>query len=191
MARTSTAYVCSDCGAHSVKWAGQCPECEAWNTLSETRVTAAGSGGGSDAAQLSEVLDDAGARYCTGFGEFDRVLGGGVMPGGVVLLGGDPGVGKSTLLQQVSSRLPAELPVCYASGEESLRQIAQRSQRLGLEQASLHLLAETSLPHVLAQARKMKAKVLVVDSMQTMTNPELPSAAGSVAQLRDCDTGKC
>ena len=150
MARLKTAYVCGDCGAHSVKWAGQCPECSAWNTMSKTPIsTASASSEGKQAANLETVLGDLGERYSTGFAEFDRVLGGGLVPGAVVLLGGDPGVGKSTLLQQVSAGLPDCLPVCYATGEESLRQIGQRSERLGLVQPSLKLLAETSLEHVL------------------------------------------
>lgn len=187
MPRAKTAYVCEDCGAHSVKWAGQCPECAAWNTLSETRVAAPATAGPSiEAATLATILEDLGERHRTGFGEFDRVLGGGLVAGAVVLLGGDPGVGKSTLLQQVSASLPAELPVCYASGEESLRQIGQRSQRLGLQQATLKLLAETSLEVILDQAKKTKAAVLIIDSIQTMASVDSPSAPGSVVQLREC-----
>jgi DNA repair protein RadA/Sms len=187
MGRAKTAYVCRDCGAHSVKWAGQCPDCDAWNTLAETQIaSAAPSPGGPSAADLESVLDDLGERYVTGFAEFDRVLGGGLVPGAVVLLGGDPGVGKSTLLQQVSSGLPGDLSICYASGEESLRQIGQRSQRLGLSPPSLKLLAETSLENVLEQAIQTSARVLIVDSIQTLTSAALPSAPGSVVQLREC-----
>lgn len=187
MARANTAYVCSECGAYSVKWAGQCPNCDAWNTLSETTIpSSAGREPGAPASALKQVVEDLADRYATGFGEFDRVLGGGVVPGSVVLLGGDPGVGKSTLLQQVSSRLPATLNVCYASGEESLRQIGQRARRLGLDEAPLLLLAETSLASVIDQARSHKSRVLVIDSLQTMVNDELSSNPGSVAQLRDC-----
>ena len=187
MPGAKTAYVCGDCGAHSVKWAGQCPECAAWNTLSETRVARpARSGVNSQAADLAAVMADLGDRYATGFGEFDRVLGGGLMAGAVVLLGGDPGVGKSTLLQQVSASLPSDLTVCYASGEESLRQIGQRSERLGLEHSSLKLHAETSLESILEQAAKIKAGVLIVDSIQTMVSPDSSSAPGSVVQLREC-----
>lgn len=187
MPRAKTAYVCHDCGAHSVKWAGQCPECAAWNTLAETRVAAPSKPGSAvEAADLSSVLDDLGDRYPTGFAEFDRVLGGGLVAGAVVLLGGDPGVGKSTLLQQVSAALPVGLPVCYATGEESLQQIGQRARRLGLERSVLKLLAETSLEVVIEQASKTAARVLVIDSMQTMASTELPSAPGSVVQLRHC-----
>ena len=187
MAKAKTAYLCSACGAHSVKWAGQCPDCGAWNTLSETTIAAARAPSSSapSATQLGALPDDVEARHSTGFGEFDRVLGGGLVPGAVTLLGGDPGVGKSTLLQQVSARLMQNLGVCYATGEESLRQIGQRSLRLGLDASAMNLLADTSLENVLAQARKCAAQVLVIDSIQTMTCDELPSAPGSVAQLRE------
>jgi len=187
MARLKTAFVCNACGAHSVKWAGQCPECSAWNTMSKTQISAPPTpSGAAPAADLESVLGDLGERYATGFTEFDRVLGGGLLPGAVVLLGGDPGVGKSTLLQQVSAGLPAELPVCYATGEESLRQIGQRSQRLGLHRPTLKLLAETSLEHVLEQTLQTSSRVLIIDSIQTMTSSALPSAPGSVVQLREC-----
>jgi DNA repair protein RadA/Sms len=130
--------------------------------------------------------DDLGHRYATGFAEFDRVLGGGLVPGAVVLLGGDPGVGKSTLLQQVSANHSNELAVLYATGEESLRQIGQRAQRLGLASPQLGILAETSLEHILESATEGDAKVLVIDSIQTLASTDLPSAPGSVAQLREC-----
>jgi DNA repair protein RadA/Sms len=187
MARAKTAYLCGNCGAHSVKWAGQCPECSAWNTMSETRIAATPvSGSGVAATDLESILDDLGERYFTGFAEFDRVLGGGLVPGAVVLLGGDPGVGKSTLLQQISAGLPSSVQICYATGEESLRQIGQRAERLGLKHPTLKLLAETSLENVLAQAEETASRVLVIDSIQTMTSSALPSAPGSVVQLREC-----
>jgi DNA repair protein RadA/Sms len=185
MAKARTAYLCSECGAHSVKWAGQCPECGAWNTLAETALTTPRPTQGAGVTRLDALPDDVEARHDTGFAEFDRVLGGGLVPGAVTLLGGDPGVGKSTLLQQVSANLARELAVCYATGEESLRQIGQRSSRLGLDASAMNLLADTSLEHVLGQARKCSAQVLVIDSIQTMTCDELPSAPGSVAQLRE------
>jgi DNA repair protein RadA/Sms len=187
MAKAKTAYVCTECGAHSVKWAGQCPDCASWNTLTATTISAPkGATGPAVAATTLDALpDDVEARYQTGFGEFDRVLGGGLVPGAVVLLGGDPGVGKSTLLQQVSASLMQDLPICYATGEESLRQIGQRSLRLGLEASAMNLLADTALENVLEQTRKCKARVLVIDSIQTMTCEHLPSAPGSVVQLRE------
>lgn len=188
MARTRTAYVCADCGAHSVKWQGQCPECAAWNTLAQTTVSAPQTERreGISPSLLASLSDDLGVRHATGFSEFDRVLGGGLVPGSVVLLGGDPGVGKSTLLQQVAALLPQELSVCYASGEESLRQIGQRSRRLGLDRPGMHLLADTSLDNILEQAVASNAAVLVIDSIQTTVTLDLPSAPGSVAQLREC-----
>ena len=188
MARAKTAYVCADCGAHSVKWQGQCPECAAWNTLAQTTVSAPQTERrkGVSPSLLASLSDDLGVRHATGFSEFDRVLGGGLVPGSVVLLGGDPGVGKSTLLQQVAALLPQELSVCYASGEESLRQIGQRSRRLGLDRPGMSLLADTSLDNILEQAVASNAAVLVIDSIQTTATLDLPSAPGSVAQLREC-----
>ncbi len=188
MAKARTAYVCAECGAHSVKWAGQCPDCAAWNTLSEMRLVAAAAtpAGGAAATGLDEVQLDPEERYATGFSEFDRVLGGGLVPGAVVLLGGDPGVGKSTLLQQVSGQVPGDLPVLYATGEESMRQVSQRARRLGIEGSALKVLADTELENVLAEARRNDARILIIDSIQTMTAAELTSAPGSVGQLREC-----
>jgi len=186
MAKARTAYVCSECGAHSVKWAGQCPECLAWNTLTQARIAPARARPAAEAAPLGALPADLTLRHATGFDEFDRVLGGGLVPGAVVLLGGDPGVGKSTLLQQVAAHLSESQDVLYATGEESLRQIGQRSQRLGLSAKGMQLLADTSLENVLEQAVAMRARALVVDSIQTMSSTELPSAPGSVAQLREC-----
>ncbi len=189
MAKAKIAYVCTECGAHSVKWAGQCVECNAWNTLAETRLgggTGTAARGAVDAVPSGALPDDIDRRHASGFREFDRVLGGGLVPGAVILLGGDPGVGKSTLLQQVAARFSEDLQVCYASGEESLRQIGQRAQRLELARAEMLLLADTGLDNVIAQARQSSARVLIIDSIQTMSSDELPSAPGSVAQLREC-----
>jgi len=188
MARVKTAYLCTECGAHSVKWQGQCPDCDAWNTFVQTSLSAvpAARGAGPQPLRLDSVLDGSESRFATGFTEFDRVLGGGLVPGSVVLLGGDPGVGKSTLLQQVAAKLPESLQVCYASGEESLRQIAQRAQRIKLDSKSLCLLADISLDNILQQAKDMAAGVLIIDSIQTVSAPGLPSAPGSVSQLREC-----
>jgi DNA repair protein RadA/Sms len=193
MAKTRTAYVCSSCGAHSVKWQGQCADCGDWNTLSEARLAPGGGTADTGAvadlaalADLSRLGADERERTTTGFGEFDRVLGGGLVPGAVTLLGGDPGVGKSTLLLQVAARLRDSLPVLYVSGEESLRQVAQRARRLGVADSDLHLLAETRLDVMLDAVTRSRAAVLVVDSMQTITSGQLDSAAGSVSQLREC-----
>lgn len=188
MAKVKKAYLCSACGAHSVKWQGQCPDCGAWNTLEETQVASATTAAASSrsAERLGNVEEDPGFRHATGFGEFDRVLGGGLVAGSVVLLGGDPGVGKSTLLQQVAARLPAGLNVLYATGEESLRQVAQRSHRIGMDNTELQLLADTSLENILDQAAKTAAKVVVIDSIQTVVSDAVQSAPGSVSQLREC-----
>lgn len=188
MARAKTAFVCADCGAHAVKWQGQCPECGAWNSLGKTTLSGgtANAAGGIAAVALGALVDDVEMRYPTGFDEFDRVLGGGLVPGSVVLLGGDPGIGKSTLLQQVAAQLPVALNTCYATGEESLRQIAQRSQRLGLDNPSLRLLSDTSLENILEQARAGQSRALIVDSIQTLVSTDVPSAPGSVTQLREC-----
>jgi len=188
MAKAKSAYVCTECGAHSVKWAGQCPDCASWNTLSRTTISGSANAAqkSATAATIESLPDDLAHRDSTGFDEFDRVLGGGLVPGAVVLLGGDPGVGKSTLLQQVSSNLAANLPVFYATGEESLRQVGQRSHRLGLPGSDMQLLADTSLENILETAAASAAKVMVIDSIQTMVSAESPSAPGSVAQLRQC-----
>lgn len=189
MARAEkTAYACRACGAVSLKWQGQCPECEAWNTLEESAPARAvpRRGGGARPTELVELAKESDERHATGFGEFDRVLGGGLVPGSVVLLGGDPGVGKSTLLQQVAAALPEALNTCYATGEESLRQVAQRAQRLGLASTALRLLSDTDLDNVLEQAVDCKARAVVIDSIHTMATQDLPSAPGSVAQLREC-----
>jgi DNA repair protein RadA/Sms len=186
MSRRKTVYLCSECGASSAKWVGQCGECGRWNTLVEVEETAHSRPVGQAAIPIAAVTGEAGLRHATGFGEFDRVLGGGLVPGAVVLLGGDPGVGKSTLLQQVAANLAAAMPVCYASGEESLRQIAERARRLDLVVASLNLLAETALETVTAEAQRIGARVLVIDSIQTLTSTTVASAPGSVSQLREC-----
>ncbi len=185
MPKARIAYLCTQCGSHSVKWAGQCPDCGAWNTLTKTTLSQARAPTGVAATTLENLPGDVEFRHGTGFEEFDRVLGGGLVPGAVVLLGGDPGVGKSTLLQQISANLMRNVPVCYATGEESLRQIGQRSVRLGLDAAAMNLLSDTSVENVLAEAQKCAARVLVIDSMQTMLSESVQSAPGSVAQLRD------
>jgi DNA repair protein RadA/Sms len=186
MVKPRTVYVCTECGTESPKWVGQCPNCSAWNTL-ETASSAADTRRRGDvrAVSIADIGDALSERYRTGFAEFDRVLGGGLVPGAVVLLGGDPGVGKSTLLQQVSDRLPDGTTVCYATGEESLRQIGQRAERLGLAADDVVMLADTSLDTVLAAALDSGARVLVIDSMQTLSVDDVSSAPGSVSQLRE------
>ena len=185
MSKAKTSYTCTECGINSSKWAGQCSGCGSWNTMVEMKIVKT-----SISSEVIKTLDslsgDIDFRFETGFKEFDHVLGGGLIPGSVILLGGDPGIGKSTLLQQVSATLMQTVPICYASGEESLRQIGQRSYRLGLDALTMNILTDSSILNVLSEAKKCDARVLIIDSMQTMTSEELSSAPGSIAQLRDC-----
>ena len=187
MARSKTLYQCTACGATAPKWQGQCPDCGAWNTLVE-RQGQAGYAGAAEAPALVR-LDSCGAdeapRLASGFDEFDRVLGGGFVPGSVVLLGGDPGVGKSTLLLQVVAAVPGERQAIYVSGEESAEQIAARATRLGVADRPLALLTDTSVAAITAAASRAGAAIVVVDSIQTMAVDEQPAAAGSVTQLRE------
>jgi DNA repair protein RadA/Sms len=192
MAKAKTQFVCAECGGASVKWAGQCPHCGAWNTLAEARVEAAVDHRYAPLAptaavqSLREVQAREMPRISSGIEEFDRVLGGGLVHGGVVLLGGDPGIGKSTLLLQSLAALSATTPVLYVSGEESAAQIALRARRLGLQGDALRLLAEISLERIVATVLAEKPAVVVVDSIQTVYSGELQSAPGSVAQVREC-----
>jgi DNA repair protein RadA/Sms len=201
MAKTKTAYVCADCGAEYPKWQGQCESCGAWNTLSEFVVqpakVAAGAGGarnagyagaGADAARvqpLVAIASETEARHVTMIGELDRVLGGGLVEGSVVLVGGDPGIGKSTLLLQTLGALGASLPGLYVTGEESLAQVAARGRRLGIALEPLRALAETCVERILEHAIKEKPRVLVVDSIQTIWTELLTAAPGSVSQVRE------
>ncbi len=188
MARTKTLFVCNDCGGTSPKWAGQCPDCGRWNTMEQSREVprARAVGWSGDAPRLvSEVEGEIEARWPTGIDELDRVLGGGLVPGSVTLIGGDPGIGKSTLLLQAAVRLAGELPALYVTGEESLRQVGMRARRIGMEAGKLQLLAETNIERILAQSETVKPRVLVVDSIQTMHTDALDSAPGAVAQLRE------
>jgi DNA repair protein RadA/Sms len=188
MAKPKTLFVCNECGGSSPKWVGQCPDCGRWNTLEESleaaRPRAVGWTG--EAPRLvSEVEAEAEARWPTGIGELDRVLGGGLVPGSVTLIGGDPGIGKSTLLLQAAVRLAGAMPTLYVTGEESLRQVGMRARRIGMEEGGLKLLAETNIERILAQADTVRPRVLVVDSIQTMHTDALQSAPGAVAQLRE------
>lgn len=194
MAKAKTVYSCTECGGQSVKWQGQCPHCQAWNTLVETIAEAAPSGSNryARAAQagkvqrLSEVEAREESRIASGLEEFDRVLGGGLVPGGVVLLGGEPGIGKSTLLLQSAAAVGAARRVLYVSGEESAQQIALRARRLGVAAANVHLLPDTDLARIESAIRSEKPEMAVIDSIQTLYWDELQSAPGSVAQVREC-----
>jgi DNA repair protein RadA/Sms len=192
MAKSKTVYSCTECGATSPKWQGQCPGCGVWNTLVETIAEKPGSHRFEALApqaklqNLSEIEARETERIATGIGEFDRALGGGLVPGGVVLIGGDPGIGKSTLLLQALAQLSAEQPVLYVSGEESGEQVALRARRLSLDARRLRLMAEINLERILATLQAEKPVVAVIDSIQTLWSDQLSSAPGSVAQVREC-----
>jgi DNA repair protein RadA/Sms len=197
MAKAKTNYTCSDCGAISSRWTGQCQDCKAWNTMVETVVDTPGVNRMSQTqhrslAQTAPVLSlkDIEAidvpRFGTGIEEFDRVLGGGLVAGGVVLIGGDPGIGKSTLLLQALSNLAAARNTLYVSGEESGAQIALRARRLAVDAKELKLQAEIQLEKILGTLADLKPDVAVIDSIQTLYSDALSSAPGSVAQVREC-----
>ena len=188
MAKVRTIYVCNQCGGTSPKWQGQCPDCGSWNALEEAReepAARASTWTGEAPRLVSEVEADVEARWPTGIGELDRVLGGGLVPGSVTLIGGDPGIGKSTLLLQAAARLAGSLPALYVTGEESLRQVGLRARRIGLEPGELKLLAETNVERILAQAASSRPGIMVVDSIQTIYTDALQSAPGAVAQVRE------
>ena len=195
MAKAKTAYVCNDCGADFPRWQGQCSECKAWNTISEVRLSAAPSrndrftgyaGSTAGKVQTLESIDLAELpRFSTGFKEFDRVLGGGVVPGSAILIGGSPGAGKSTLLLQTMCGLAQTMDTLYVTGEESLQQIALRAQRLGLPKDKLKLLAETSVEQIGQVALDVKPKMMVIDSIQVMHMADIQSAPGGVSQVRE------
>ena len=194
MAKTKTIYACTECGASASKWQGQCPGCGGWNTLVETLVETvpangkrfAALGGVAHLQALADIEAREEDRLPTGMGEFDRVLGGGLVAGGVVLIGGDPGIGKSTLLLQALTALAVRQPVLYVSGEESGQQVALRARRLALNTGGLKLLAEINLEKILAVLQAERPCVAVIDSIQTLWSEQLSSAPGSVAQVREC-----
>ena len=195
MAKPKEVFVCQNCGASSPKWQGQCATCGEWNTLLAEAAPAAGRGpakrlASRSGADLSTSLATESLvsepRLATGSSELDRVLGGGLVAGSVSLIGGDPGIGKSTLMLQAAAALAVRGPVLYATGEESLKQVALRARRLGLEGATARLLAETGVEQIVAAALRLGARVLIVDSIQTMHSEQIESAPGAVSQLREC-----
>lgn len=191
--KAKAVFTCTHCGHSEPKWLGRCPGCGAWGGLAEEVVVPLADarralrtpGAGGRPVPLPDVGADDAPRRPTGIGELDRVLGGGVVPGALTLIGGDPGIGKSTLLLMASGRLCGLGPVLYVSGEESLLQIKLRAERLGISEAGLHVLAETDGQRILAEAERMVPAALVVDSIQTLHLPEVASAPGSVTQVRE------
>lgn len=194
MAKIRTVYVCSECGGASPKWQGQCPHCDAWNALEESvEAPAAGSthrfaslAGAAPVQNLAKIEARETPRQPTGIDEFDRVLGGGLVPGAVILIGGDPGIGKSTLLLQALASLSETTPVLYVTGEESAEQVALRARRLGVSGDRIDLLAEIRLESIQAALAQVKPRVAVVDSIQTLYSGQLTAAPGSVSQVREC-----
>ncbi|MGE0540438.1 MAG: DNA repair protein RadA [Dehalococcoidia bacterium] len=196
-AKVRTVYTCSECGQESARWAGRCPECNAWNTFVERTTSPATPAMGrarpaSNAAapppiRMSDLSGEEYPRVEVGISEFDRVLGGGIVPGSLILIGGDPGVGKSTVVMQAAAKVATgERSVLYVSGEESAHQIKLRSRRLGITGEQVFLLTETNLTDALNAADRIQPDLLVIDSIQTVFAPELQNAPGSVAQLREC-----
>ncbi len=197
MAKQKTVYVCSECGYETARWLGKCPECGSWNSLTEQETAPAvpamaekklkrAPGVGNDPLRVDEIPDEAMLRRSTGIEELDRVLGGGVVEGSLILVGGDPGIGKSTLLTQVSAHFAVDgSRVLYVSGEESARQIKMRAKRLGASSTELFVLAENDMTIIERQMERLKPNLMIVDSIQTMYCPELASAPGSVSQVRE------
>lgn len=189
MSKPRILYQCQSCGYASPKWLGKCPDCGEWNSFTEEqRVTKLKSQRAADPVALSEISVSTGARHTTGIKELDRTLGGGVVMGSVVLIGGDPGIGKSTLILQSLGKLTDIGKVLYVSGEESPEQVKLRAERLGIASDRILLLPETSLEGILSVAQQTSPQVIVVDSIQTIFSLELPSAPGSVGQIRECAT---
>ncbi len=194
MAKAKTVFYCTSCGNETAKWQGKCPACGAWNTIEEHiekpllsgRSPKAPVGISKTPQKLHEVTGDREIRFSTGTKELDRVLGGGAVAGSLVLVGGAPGIGKSTLLLQICNRLCTERRVLYISGEESERQLKLRAQRLGVDPDGLYILSETSIAHVLTAVNETQPDILIIDSIQTMYNDENDSSPGSVSQVKDC-----
>ncbi len=198
MAKTKASYVCTDCGSEYSRWLGQCTDCKAWNTISEFRQAKLPARGGNFSGFAGVALNDESKvqtldtidltdlpRFSSGFVEFDRVLGGGIVPGSAILIGGEPGAGKSTLLLQTMCSLAAKMPALYITGEESLQQVAMRAKRLDLPTDKLKMLSETSVENICHIALKELPKIIVIDSIQVMHMSDVQSAPGSVSQVRE------
>ncbi len=194
MAKTKSVFFCTACGNETPKWQGRCPSCGAWNTIEEHiekpsltgRARPAPVGSSKKAQRLRDVSSDDEIRFSTGMGELDRVLGGGAVAGSLVLVGGAPGIGKSTLLLQICNSLCSGRNVLYVSGEESEKQLKLRAQRIGVAPESLYILSETRLSDILEAVDSLQPDILIVDSIQTLYNEENDSSPGSVSQVKDC-----
>ncbi len=194
--KTKVQYVCTECGFESAKWYGKCPGCNAWNTMEEevrnTTTTAkrihsaVGNGIIAKPVGLHEIDSTEEQRYHTGLSELDRVLGGGLVKGSLVVISGDPGIGKSTILLQICQYMGNTLKILYVSGEESVKQIKLRASRLGVTSDNLSLMAETDIQAILEQVRAVKPDILIVDSIQTMNHTDITSSPGSITQVREC-----
>ena len=190
--RQKTVFCCSECGNETVKWSGRCTACGAWDSLVEVKLDAKSKGSTKRATSkktpklISELDTEAELRFSTGIGELDRVLGGGAVKGSLVLVGGAPGIGKSTLLLQLCGLVEGEMKILYVTGEESERQLKMRAQRLGVDNGQIYVLAETGLTEVLEAADELEPDIMIVDSIQPMFDPEVSSAPGSVSQVREC-----
>lgn len=191
--KNKTVFVCSECGFETPRWAGKCPSCGEWNTIQEevrqperSLPLAGGTPGAYAVQSIGDIQPEGEPRYLTGLGELDRVLGGGIVPGGLMLIGGDPGIGKSTLLLQICGHLGQKLKILYVSGEESERQIKLRADRLGVAGSRLFVLCETDIATVLEAMRMEKPDLVVIDSIQTMNLAGVSSTSGSVTQVREC-----
>ena len=190
--KKKTVYVCAECGHETANWAGKCPSCGSWNSMKELTLDDK-PGARADsrrslpkAKKMSQLDTEAEVRFATGISEFDRVLGGGAVLGSLNLVGGAPGIGKSTLLLQMCATLESERTILYVTAEESERQLKLRAQRLGVENEELYVLAETALESILAAVEDLKPEILILDSIQTVSSAESDSAPGSVSQVRDC-----
>lgn len=189
MSKTKTRYVCSSCGYESLRWLGRCPECNEWNTLTEevtelSKNKKPSAGRPYSIFKLNEISSTEADRIKTNINEFDRVLGGGLMPGSIILIGGDPGIGKSTLVMQAAAQIRDK--VLYVTGEESNKQIKLRASRLNISSENFHILAETNLDNITSAIKETEAAVIIVDSIQTVYSPELDNTPGTVTQIREC-----
>lgn len=194
--KAKTVFFCSDCGFETPKWAGRCPSCGAWNTFveapAETKTKSAAASVAAKRGRISrpEALDTLSTedeiRFSTGLGEFDRVLGGGAVRGSLILVGGAPGIGKSTLLLQLCGLVGGSERILYVTGEESKRQLKLRAERLGVAGDGIYVIAETDLDEAIKAVEEVKPDILIIDSIQTLFNPELSAGAGSVTQVKDC-----